>query len=56
MPGAAAANVDFLAPGTSQPSVYKANFAFDTELANGLVLGAEWLQTLASDRAWPTAT
>ena len=45
VPGAAAANVDFLAPGTSQPSVYKANFAIDTELANGLVIGAELLHT-----------
>lgn len=45
VPGAAAANVDFLAPGTSQPSVYKANFAFDTELPNGLTVGAEFLYT-----------
>ncbi len=43
--GVAAANVDFLAPGTGQPSVYKANLAFDTELQNGLVLGAEWVHT-----------
>ncbi len=45
VPGAAASNVDFLAPGTTQPAVYKANFAFDTELANGLVVGAEFLHT-----------
>jgi Carboxypeptidase regulatory-like domain len=45
VPGSAAANVDFLAPGTGQPSVWKLNFAVDTELSNGLVLGAEWLFT-----------
>lgn len=45
VPGAAAANVDFLAPGTGQPSVYKANLAFDTEFKNGLVVGAEWVHT-----------
>ena len=45
VPGAAAANVDFLAPGTSQPSVYKANLALETELSNRLVVGAEWLYT-----------
>ena len=39
------ANVDFLAPGTNQPSVYKFNLAFDTELPNGMLLGAEWLHT-----------
>ena len=45
VPGSAAANVDFLAPGTNQPSVYKLNLAFDVELKNGLTLGAEWLHT-----------
>ena len=45
VPGAATSNVDFLAPGTSQPSVYKANLAFETELSNGLLIGAEWLYT-----------
>ena len=45
VPGAATANVDFLAPGTSQPSVYKLNLAFDVELSNGVTLGAEWLHT-----------
>lgn len=46
VPGAAAANVDFLAPGTSQPSVYKANLAYDAELPwNGLTVGAEWIHT-----------
>jgi hypothetical protein len=45
VPGAATANVDFLAPGTNQPSVYKLNLAFDMELKSGIVLGAEWLHT-----------
>lgn len=45
VPGAAAANVDFLRAGTEQPSVWKANLALDTELSNGIVLGAEWLFT-----------
>ena len=45
VPGAATANVDFLAPGTNQPSVYKLNLAFDVELNNGITVGAEWLHT-----------
>ncbi|MDE2368669.1 MAG: TonB-dependent receptor [Burkholderiales bacterium] len=41
-----AANVDFLAPGLSQPSVWKANLAFDAELPWwGLVAGAEVIVT-----------
>ncbi len=41
-----AANVDFIAPGTSQPSVWKMNLALDKELPwAGLVAGAEWLHT-----------
>ena len=45
-----AANVDFLSPGLKQPSVWKANLAFDTELpelpvVGKLVAGAEWLHT-----------
>ena len=39
------ANVDFLAPGASQPSVWKANLAFDTDLPMGFTVGAEWLHT-----------
>jgi hypothetical protein len=44
-----AANVDLL-PGLEQPSVWKANLAFDTELpelpvVGRLVAGAEWLHT-----------
>ena len=41
-----AANVDFIQNGLGQPSVWKANLAFDTELPwFGLVAGAEWLNT-----------
>jgi hypothetical protein len=42
--GAPAAQVDFLDPGLRQPSIWKANLAFDTELPwYGLVFGAELL-------------
>jgi Carboxypeptidase regulatory-like domain/TonB dependent receptor/TonB-dependent Receptor Plug Domain len=38
------ANVDLLAPGLTQPSIWKANLAFETELPwYGLVFGAEYL-------------
>ncbi|MFY9514639.1 MAG: TonB-dependent receptor [Rubrivivax sp.] len=41
-----AANVDFLDPSLRQPSIWKANLAFETELPwGGLVAGAEWLYT-----------
>lgn len=41
-----AANVDFIAPGVSQPSVWKMNLAWDGELPwYGLVAGAELLHT-----------
>lgn len=41
-----AANVDFIDPSLSQPSVWKANLAFETELPwGGIVAGAEWLHT-----------
>lgn len=45
-----AANVDLIAPGLEQPSVWKMNLAFDTELPElpvigRTVLGAEWLHT-----------
>ncbi|NCT81831.1 MAG: Oar protein [Comamonadaceae bacterium] len=41
-----AANVDFIGPNTSQPSVWKANLAWDGELPwYGLVAGAELLHT-----------
>ncbi|OYU26800.1 MAG: Oar protein [Burkholderiales bacterium PBB2] len=41
-----AALVDFVAPGVGQPSVWKSNIAFDTELPwHGLVAGAELLNT-----------
>lgn len=47
VPGAVpAANVDFLDPNLRQPSIWKANIAFDTELPwYGLVFGAEALYT-----------
>jgi hypothetical protein len=38
-----AANVDFHQPGMGQPSIWKMNLAFETELPNGLVASAEWL-------------
>ncbi len=39
-------NVDFLAPGVRQPSVWKFNLAFDRELPwFGLQAGAEWIHT-----------
>jgi hypothetical protein len=45
-----AANLDLLSPGLEQPSVWKANLAFETELPDvaglgGLVASAEWLYT-----------
>ena len=41
-----AASVDFIEKGLGQPSVWKANLAFDTELPwYGLMAGAEWLYT-----------
>ena len=41
-----AANVDFIDPALGQPSVWKFNLAYDTELPfAGLVFGAEWLRT-----------
>ncbi len=48
---ASAANVDFLSPSLSQPSVWKANLAFESELPAfagplaGLVGSAEWIHT-----------
>jgi hypothetical protein len=45
-----AANVDVLAPGLKQPSVWKANIAVETELPwYNLVLSAEFLKTKAKD-------
>ena len=48
--GDAAANVDFLSPGLRQPSIWKANLAFEHELPwMGLVFGAEYLRTKNKD-------
>ena len=45
-----AANVDFLDPSFRQPSVWKANIAFDTELPwYGVVFSAEFLKTRNKD-------
>ncbi|OYU44775.1 MAG: Oar protein, partial [Burkholderiales bacterium PBB4] len=45
-----AANVDYIERGLSQPSVWKANLAYDAELPwGGLVIGAEWLGTKTKD-------
>lgn len=46
-PGAVpAANVDFIDKGLGQPSVWKANLAFEAELPwNGIVASAEWMFT-----------
>lgn len=45
-----AANVDFISPGLNQPSVWKGNLAYDTEMHNipllgTIVAGVEWLKT-----------
>lgn len=45
-----APNVDLVAAGIKQPSVWKANLAFESELPwYGLVAGAEWLHTSTKD-------
>ena len=45
-----AANVDFLDPELRQPSIWKANLAFDTELPwGGLIFGAEYLRLQNKD-------
>ena len=45
-----AANVDFLASGLTQPSVWKLNFGVDAELPwFGLVAGVEWIHTKVKD-------
>jgi len=42
--------VDFVSPEAKQPSVWKANLAWDAELPfAGLVFGAEWLHTKVKD-------
>jgi hypothetical protein len=43
-------NLDFLDPGLKQPSVWKANLAFETQLPwYGLTASAEWLHTKVKD-------
>jgi hypothetical protein len=63
--GTPAANVDFLDPNLRQPSIWKANLAFETELPwYGIVFGAEYLYTKNKDAIYyehlnlgaPTAT
>ncbi|MCF8211169.1 MAG: TonB-dependent receptor, partial [Rhodoferax sp.] len=45
-----AANVDYIEKGLAQPSVWKANLAYDAELPwGGLVIGAEWMGTKTKD-------
>ena len=45
-----ASNVDFLDPELRQPSIWKANLAFDTELPwGGLIFGAEYLRLQNKD-------
>jgi len=45
-----AANVDFLDPNLTQPSVWKMNLAFDGELPwFGLIAGVEWVRTNVRD-------
>jgi len=49
------ANVDLLDPGLRQPSVWKTNLAFETELPwFGLVAGAEYLYTKTKDGIYYT--
>jgi Carboxypeptidase regulatory-like domain len=60
-----AANVDFLANGLNQPSIWKMNLALDGQLPwFGLVAGAEWIKSKTNDGIYykhlnlgaPTAT
>lgn len=47
---APAAKVDFIDPDVKQPSIWKANLAFDTELPwYGLTAGFDWLHTKTKD-------
>jgi len=47
---APASKVDFIDPDVRQPSVWKANLAFDTELPwYGLTVGVDWLHTKVKD-------
>jgi len=54
LPGAVPAQqVDLLSPGLKQPSVWKSNLAFDTELPwNGIIFSAEYLDIRAKTAAY----
>lgn len=50
LPGAATANVDFLSEDLNQPSVWKANLAFEHELPFwGITMSAEYIHTEVKD-------
>jgi Carboxypeptidase regulatory-like domain len=44
-----APNVDFLSVDLAQPSVWKANLAFEQELAGGVVMSLEYVRTIVED-------
>ncbi|MCE2868519.1 MAG: TonB-dependent receptor [Xanthomonadaceae bacterium] len=44
-----APNVDFLSANLEQPSVWKANLAFEKELAAGVVMSLEYVRTIVED-------
>ena len=44
-----APNVDFLSANLEQPSVWKANLAFEKELAGGVVMSLEYVRTIVED-------
>ena len=44
-----APNVDFLSTGLEQPSVWKANLAFEKELSGGVVMSLEYVRTIVED-------
>lgn len=44
-----APNVDFLSPDLAQPSVWKANLAFEQELAGGVTMSLEYVRTIVED-------
>ena len=44
-----APNVDFLSPDLQQPTVWKANLAFDHELPGGVTMTLEYIRTIVED-------